>query len=915
MDNKKGKTSSYKHWLAVVRAHDRSQTKQAEIGGRGDDTPFEQAFSNLAHAYLRDSAPKLLDYEIGFQLLDRNRENTKAVGIFAFKVGEQWLYAPVFFLNGDLKGHELLYIKDQDMFVPLKENWINYLINRKPNILGGGIDRNLWQFGQRQPDFTQLSRSPAKFGSARPLPSEKNAYEVGGATLDHPGKNLEIYAGSNKYKYGPKTLPWFASELEPELLSKIQYSGADNEGYAATLSVPLEQAAKHKILQQHIESARREHAHTLASIADWNAKQKKEANFRPTLKEMMTAVLPTLAKCATLNTTNAFSELGKNLNLADFLKHAGLNMLGALVNSCKYAPQLAQCIDDWHGLDVIKQAIAVAQEKTRQEKIASVLSEAPAKPEAATTLRIITYDATVQFGLPQGYTEEDQEKLLRDGVLILDQRDRDNVSVPYNIQVEQKLFNPTESGLYDILVKPGNIERCYVAVHPQGAAKREDFVTVIRTEGSPDWLNTRADQVFALSRIEGDEFNAWFEALPEANSLPTGRNRVVLLNKSGDAVVPARVIKEYGTSEYGTISYEVHLEDRSKYPPRGHISGCCYTDPLNYDKWRDGVRIHLKASRGSKLRSSMGDIFVPEGFKMLKCEPGEDDVADASAAGQASCGCGESEDPPLMPGNLADAQLALMQKTAGLTVTRAGTSVEIWTTTPRGGHIEKELSEKQALISLVQRHGLRETAARDILKTAAAKRKFAGRIKYADPYGSPMLINSAPTAPSDPGPVMGGESIMGTTIPTQLGIDVGVPVPGMSASQTDRQIYNPNTMLDKKDIRSVVNAAQSGQREVFDSAMIGAMLKTVRDDGMVDRYMGELVKGLDKLGRILFMFYWHGDRFADRYGKSDMPELEDSLRNAFEMLGDVILFLKQKTVEADPDISAQGTDLSNVANA
>ena len=141
MLNRKKNEPSWSHWRDVVRSHDRTQTKVADFGGKGDSTSFEQAFSNLAHAYLRDSAPKLLDHEIGFQLLDRDRENTKAVGVFAFKVGSSWLYAPVFFLNGDLKGHELLYIKNQDMFVPLKENWINYLINRKPNILGASVDK------------------------------------------------------------------------------------------------------------------------------------------------------------------------------------------------------------------------------------------------------------------------------------------------------------------------------------------------------------------------------------------------------------------------------------------------------------------------------------------------------------------------------------------------------------------------------------------------------------------------------------------------------------------------------------------------------------------------------------------------------------------------------------------------------
>src|SRR5262245_60940239 len=78
--------------------------KAGELGG-GQDTQFEGAFANLAHAYMRDKAPKLLDYEVGFQLIEKNNENTKAVGVFGFKVGDQWLYAPVFFLNGDLKGH------------------------------------------------------------------------------------------------------------------------------------------------------------------------------------------------------------------------------------------------------------------------------------------------------------------------------------------------------------------------------------------------------------------------------------------------------------------------------------------------------------------------------------------------------------------------------------------------------------------------------------------------------------------------------------------------------------------------------------------------------------------------------------------------------------------------------------------
>lgn len=783
-----------------LRNYARNGVKVAALGGKGDDVPFEQAFSNLAHAYLQDKAPGLMDHEIGFQLLDRNAENTKAVGVFAFKVGSLWMYAPMFFLNGDLKGHELLYLKNQDMFVPLKENWINYLVNRKPNILGQNVDRNLSQFGQRQPDFTQLSRSPSKFGSAK-----------------------------------------------------------------------------------------------------------------PTLKEMITAVMPALAKTATMNTARALEDMGKQLNLAQFLKEAKLTTIDFLVKSCQHAPQLASALEQFHGLSIVKAAIDEATRRESATKIASVLSDAPAVSPAVKGLQIITIDVTMQTKLPPETTEEDQEKLLRDGVLILDQRDRDNVSIPYNIQVEKKLFNPTESGLYEILVKPGDVERCYVAVYPQGSTKREKMVTVVRVDGQPDWLNTRADHVFALSRVEGEEFTKWFDALPEANSVSGKSSRYMAISKNGDTTVPFRVLREYGTSGQDTAVYEVHMEDHCKYRMPGDIAGCCYTDPLNYDKYRDGVRIHLNGKKGSKLRASMGDVYVPTGFKLLKVSKGEDDTD--SPEGQDSCGCGESKQPPLMPGSLADAQLELMGKTAALVVRHNGSTIEI--------NDGDRISEKQALIALVGTHGLREDAAREVLKQASIKKRFECRVKYAAPYGAPMMINDAPGAPSMPEPVMGGETVLNTTTPTQLGIDQGVPVPGMSAMRTDRSVYNPNPMYDStpmsrmgdKDLQAVLDAANSGQREVFDTAMIGSMLRAVRDDSLVDRYMGELTKGLDKLGRILFMFYWHGDRFSERYGKSDMPELEDSLRNAFEMLGDVILFLKQKTIEPYPDTAAQDVDLGAVANS
>lgn len=161
--------SAVAYWLDACRRQACTHgvtVKLAELGGDGQDPSFEMAFSNLAHAYLQNNAPTLMNHELGFQLLDRNQDGNKAVGVTAFKVGSQRLFSPVFFLAGELKGHELLYLAGQDLFVPMKENWINYITNRKPTILGSGVNRNTSNLGVLQPDLNRLSQSPNKYASA-----------------------------------------------------------------------------------------------------------------------------------------------------------------------------------------------------------------------------------------------------------------------------------------------------------------------------------------------------------------------------------------------------------------------------------------------------------------------------------------------------------------------------------------------------------------------------------------------------------------------------------------------------------------------------------------------------------------------------------------------------------------------------
>lgn len=130
-----------------------------------------------------------------------------------------------------------------------------------------------------------------------------------------------------------------------------------------------------------------------------------------------------------------------------------------------------------------------------------------------------------------------------------------------------------------------------------------------------------------------------------------------------------------------------------------------------------------------------------------------------------------------------------------------------------------------------------------------------------------------------------------------------LPVQGMETDPATLAQMGPEPP--NQDLMRVVQqASQTGQREVFDTAAISSLLRVSRDDLLIDQHMGDMMKGMDRVGRMLFLFYWNRDKFADRYGDNDLPEIEDSLRNTFDQMGDLILFLKQKTIEPEPEAAA-----------
>jgi len=802
--------------------------KNASIGGKGGETEFAQAFSSLAYAYLKDKAPRLLDYMLGFQLIDRNEDNTKAVGVFGFQLDKQWLYAPVFFLNGDLKGHELLYVKNNDSFVPMKENWINYLMSRKPHILGEPSVNKLQELGGIAPDINSLSLSPT---------GNKNASDI--------------------YWLRP-VLPMLAA-FKVKLANSL-YRGAGNR--------QLDQKA---IVRSPFTAALAK----TASNLDFNQVLPKSLLLLEAAYDLAERYPAIKKATCDFYGANCFSRWGKEFR-SNTIKQASSILYSPTTVTLTSTNLLSGAAQSRPTIDHIKEG----------------------------KLQVVTSVTSDQGGLDT----KDQENLLQGKIVIKDRREDAEVSKVYATENEIRLFNPSETELYSVLEKSGEFSKMLVVLNGISSRGAEYMTTVIRIDDkdsqNKSWLNADNTAVFATQvSMDKNDWKDWFDGLSSETDLAE-EAEYIAINATHSATAPFHVLTDMGDGQY-KVDFRIskdYLSSRDSLLPQVQSRYASGGD----NRTRGVTLIVGKQDKpGLRLRPLSSELCVPASFKFIK-------LSDGSSSGFfGSCGCSplDEDSNPIKLGSLSDIQRLLVEKTARLKVFNNGTDVYLDSVI---GSVQ--LSKKAALCQLVATHGLREKAAMDMLKKAEQKGHAVYRVRYAPGYGAEKqaapntsVLAGGPTFPLDTESNNDGSETYGpsTSVRTQTSTEKTSPIPSLSGRNTNRSKWDNWQNFEAKDFKQNLQAAQvagkEGQKEVFDVSMMAGMLKTVRQDSIVDRHLGDLMSALDSLGRLIMNFYWHQEEFEDRYGKSDLPELEDSLRNAFESLGDITLFLKEKTIESSAD--------------
>jgi len=764
------------------------------------DVSFEKAFSNLAHSHIRNKIPILLPYELGFQLIEKSDDNDKAVGVLGFAIGRQLLYIPVFFLSGELKGQELLYVKNSDAFVPAAENWVTYLINQRPQTLGKSVGRNLTQLGVRHPDLSILQ-----------------------------GRS-----GTTKYGF---VLDDWAEEILPTLLDKVSLQ-------KLAVSMKTYEPVVPQIIK---ESSAAAYAFT------------KILDARPRLvKDVVRCYGPDLVKAALDEARNYGTVAAKRP----------------------------------HGRPKRVTTGSIFREKSAMELAKE------RDPRRTGKLKIYTYQPGVR---PDGLTEKQAQTLKRKGIYILDSRD--DTSKLYTIQESLDLENPTDTSIYRVLIAPDMFRRCLVVVNPHHRRGSRPSAVVVDLESSKPYRYgyNHPMTIFTGDR-DDDDFARWFKQQPKAKQLEVNRS-YVLVTPNGGGTAPFTVDSTCaatgGESCYRVTWLRTENVEADKAAPidtthYGYIDQNLGADgAIRLDRLPDGSH----RFNGTKSKISLGR-WAGRTIKIvndvLYMPPGTVAVELRSKATRGVDVNGDDELEWLRFETPAMFQLGLYKSSAELKILANSTEATI------NG---RRMPLKAAVIHLVGDHGLTEKAAAEALQRAQRNRGERFRIKYAAGYD---MINSAPSAVlPDQELQYSNEPLLG---PDTLAVRNSESYEPLDMAGANGPTPPPmNVGPDPELLQAVQDAAGTGQQEVLDTSILAAMLHTSKDDILIDKYLPDLLRGLDRLGRLLFNMYWHNQQFVDRFGEEDLAALEDGVRSSFDQLGKVVLKMKQRAIDPD-DVDAVDVD-------
>lgn len=845
---------------------------------------FEDDFGSLAYQFVQDRAPAMIPYLLGFEVVDRNEDGSKAVGIFGYKVDDDFYYIPAFFLNNQVRGVDMILNKKTNQFVPLTEKWIDFIVN-KHSIRIGSPASNEVRDTMRNPDLTFVQRPQTALGKI----AEDNS-------------------------------PWTPTEAWEhikEATAKLLSDEAFNDMIAGV--------AERGSLMKSAES-----------------KYVKDFMEKVGGPECMSSFLRTLHD---VDFANAYLSLYKDAEAV---------FTDKLVNASIHVDRMRKAAEAAPKVRIVSATSGLA--KGAEDTPAADVGEAD-KPLSfeENARQIVEHDFTIE----DERKDEEVSRVTDDKALVdfehrfqpPDGPGRYNFMMSDGMSREGVMLNAVLSPSCDkkntliVFEDDGNIltEAC-----PRSVITTE-FSEDSQKDDAGDDLKKLFDRAKPISEIEiGDVDPRRNEGKPylfvDDKGNAAGPFFIKFSLADGDHIrfgtgwgSDAKIVTDSGdglSDGYGFMDWNLGDRYHNFDGRRDRNEGCCDKCPCESCGGDDFITVGSFSGMPKKTNAG---VIIPNDWRALpiKVVPKwapyvENESEKDRQAREAKYAKDYAEYKSKYTFASAMDILETMKSEGVERIKVASDGVDYYVVVDGAKRRHGPMNYKSAAVDLVTRFGLRPRRAFDVLSKVASDKEVMlllgiPSLVQTEKKAQDNLVNVAMPAPLEQLPTTDpytgipiyqspyvdmtqGQFTGVPGLPPEGGLTRGINIGGEVERSMGEGEYPDEHQeagesmalpIDEEARRLAEEAAAAGQRHVFDQAAIGGLVKVYDTANVVDSYIPDFMDTIDRLGRILFLFYWKHEDFNQRYGSDDVVQMEDSLRNVFKNLGELTLHLKEKAVQKD----------------
>ena len=577
---------------------------------------------------------------------------------------------------------------------------------------------------------------------------------------------------------------------------------------------------------------------------------------------------------------NMFGNAIISVKGGEFEKMASSDLITYLKNFG--GPEAVKCLWTKMAEDVDFARAAATFYDLKEDLSITEFDEALAPKQAqASLVRVITPETK-----HENLGEAEGTKLLSQGFVIEDDREEDDKSQVYSFEPTNEIVNPQDKGIYNVALAGNRVEKCMI-LKPSIGKVNPHMVVVRKVDGS-DSFTASSDRVFIVGSHEDQQD---LKDAVKDQSIPLNEakdnSKYVLVDELGNCSSPFRI--RYGASgDREHVNYVLDWCDDLEYTGSNaqradHNWVRSIDNDSSYHPRDDELVVRPGKGKAKMLNESL--VVPEESYRLLKIEKNYN-----YGCYPVSEGDGEKPEQRFYPASYTEVTENLIKDAhheLRVDAFDQGSSFLISLDGMKDGR--DPVNYKTASIRLVRDYGLPVDKTEIILKEAATKFKTQRMVKLAQVVMPQMQM--------PPAPYMGdaGIPIQEDWVNTQEGMTVGRGTPPMSGPRFGgeaelQQQQDPAELAQE--------AAALGQQQVFDHAGIAGMAGTNDTSAMIDTFIPTWTDSLDKLGRLLFLFYWKNEDFAERFGSDDIADLEDKIRNVYDKFGELVYELKKKTIGA-----------------